>query len=281
MKIQGLGKIYILHYFAFNDRKAYLDSELKKQNIEDAVIFETSYKNKQLTKKQRSQYDSSNEAWDDRIKVIGRIIASANRPLKDNEIRVTLQHLSLLKKIAAKTKQEVYMIAEDDVLINNKFPERLNLLIKKLSRVEWDVCYIGKGGLLIAPGPSRNTDDITLYPAPSKSSIGASSYLVTPKSAKKILKIMKKFTLPIDSEYSYIQKKYDLKVFWAFPFLTKEGSIEGFYSSGNRKTSKTQKAKKMLKIAEKISPRLSDQLARIFVIILNIKNKILYGNKLS
>ncbi|MEM2956116.1 MAG: glycosyltransferase family 25 protein [Candidatus Pacearchaeota archaeon] len=275
MKIDGFGKIYIIHHAPLKERGDYLRKRIKELGIEDIVTFDVTYEKKPLTKREYSYYDFSEEAWKDRLTVIGKILKNTNHPLKENEIRVCLRHIKILKKIASKKDSNVYMIMEDDVLINNDFVNRLKELIKQLKNVKWDICYVGKGGMFIEPKATNGN----LYIPKNKSSNGASSYLLTPTSARKFLKYMKKFALAIDGEYGYIQKKYNFNVYWGVPFLTREGSVEGFYRSDVRKSSLTQKANLFLNKIRNINPKLANFFAYLFYYILKIKNKILYNHE--
>ena len=88
---------------------------------------------------------------------------------------------------------------------------------------------------------------------------------------------METFAMPIDIELSYIQKKYDFDIYWSIPYITKQGTIEGVYSSNIRKGSLTLKINHLLKKIEKRSPLIANFLAILLKETQILKNRIKSG----
>lgn len=155
---------------------------------------------------------------------------------------------------------------------NKSFKRTIN--IKKLEKKKWDICYTDKGGLFAEPQVKKDEDGVGFYKPENRGSNTSGSYLLTPGSAKKIARLMKKFTLAIDAELGYIQKKYKLDVYWSVPFITRQGSIEGIYSSNQRQGSLTEKVNKILRKVEKVSPGLSGHMGKAFKKAQELRKKL-------
>ncbi len=258
MDVKGLDKIYIIHYAPLEERREYLERRLKELGIEKYSEWIVSEKDEDITSGHMNLVDSSERAINERIKVLG----SKLPPIGKIDVIMMIQHLLILRKIAKTKGKKVSVIFEDDVLLSDDFPNRLDFAIKKLNDVEWDVCYTDKGSLFVDPKVKNNYNEkIVLYEPPNRGANTTGSYLITAKSAKKLLKIMKKISIGPDMELSYIQKKNKLKVFWTVPFLTYQGSIEEIYQSNVRKGSLTGVLLRIIRKIEKVSPKMAKQFA--------------------
>jgi GR25 family glycosyltransferase involved in LPS biosynthesis len=255
MEIKNLNKIYVIHYEPLKERKLYLVKKMKELGLEKYTEWIISKKDEDVVKKDWGLYDSSKKALEEHEKIIGSKLPK----IEKIDIIMTIQHLKIFKKIAEENKGGVSVIFEDDVLLSNNFPERLNETIQKLSKMNWDICYTDKGGLFIEPNIKKDPfGEITLYKPPERKSNTTGSYIINNKSLKKILKMMKNIAVGPDLEMSYIQKKNKLEVYWAIPFLTIQGSIEGIYQSNIRKGSITGILMKLARKINRISPKLGN-----------------------
>jgi len=256
MKIKGLNKIFIIHYAKLKDRKAYLDNKIKELDISDFIEWNIAPENEVLTKKDLAFYDKSDVAWNERIKTLGSNAMKLKRELNKSVIAVTLQHMRTIFKIA-KMKKGIYMIIEDDAVLNDDFKKNLEKIISKLNNKKWDICYTDKGGLFSKPKVDLDKDGIGFYKPEDRNSNTTGSYLLTTECAKKFYKYMKKFVFAIDIEIAYVQRRFNFDVLWSIPFLTKQGSIEGIYLSNIRGKTMKAKANQIISSVNKFSPTLS------------------------
>lgn len=274
MKIEGLDKIYIIHYVKLKERRLYLEKRLKELNLGHYALWIVSPENEKFTEKDLYLHDKNKNAIKEREKLLNVKLPSVGKI----DIIMMHQHIKILKQIANRKGNKISMVCEDDVLLSEDFPKRLKESIQKLKKITWDICYTDKGSLFIEPEVERSKKDlVALYEPPDKKSNTTGSYLISSNSARKILKLIKKVAICPDGEMNYIQKKYSLKVFWTIPFLTHQGSIEYVYQSNVRKGSITGILLKFTRKIERISPSL----ARIFLNIADkLRNKVYGSNAL-
>ncbi|MBU3913352.1 MAG: glycosyltransferase family 25 protein [Nanoarchaeota archaeon] len=256
MRIKYLDKIYILHYAPLKERKVYLERRLNELGLESYSEWITSEKDEKFEKKELSFYDPSEKALKERRRVLGHNWAKIGRL----DIIMNLQHLNLLKRIATKNSNKVSMVCEDDILLEKDFPEKLSLTIKKLSKIKWDICYTDKGALFVEP--KKVEEELFLYFPKDRRSNTTGSYLITGRSAKKFVRLRKNFSISPDNEMSFIQKKYKMRVCWALPFLTHQGSIEKVYVSNVRTGTLTGDFLRIIKKIDRVSPMLARYVAK-------------------
>lgn len=274
MEIKGLDKIYIIHYPKLTERRDYLEGRLKELGIEKYGKWVISTDDG-FNKKESSLYDESEKALKEREEVLGSKLPRVGKL----DIIMVLHHLRILKEISKKKDGKVSMVVEDDVLLSNDFPERLGEAIRRLNEVEWEICYADKGALFIDPPVKKNNEDkVYLYVPLDKRSNTTGAYLITPRGSQKILKLMRRFSISIDNELSYIQKKYNLKVYWTVPFLTRQGSIEYVYASNVRTGSLTGVFMKNIRRVEKIDPKLANKL---LILSNNLRDKAAESKSLT
>ncbi|MFH1802093.1 MAG: glycosyltransferase family 25 protein [archaeon] len=258
MDIKNLGKIYIIHYDKLKERRAYLENRLNELGLGKYAEWVLSTDDG-FTKKELSLHNGSEGALIERSRVLKEKMPSVGKI----DVIMVLHHIRIFKKIAKDKDNKVSMVLEDDVILSDDFPGKLEETVEKLGRISWDICYSDKGSFLIEPKVKRDKKGkITLYKHPEKRSNTTGSYLVTPRSAEKIAKLLEGFAVAMDVEMSYIQKKNDLRVFWTIPFLTKQGSIECTYKSNVRQGSLMGLVLKFLKKVDRVSPLASRILAR-------------------
>ncbi len=259
MEIKGLEKIYIIHYVKLVERRAYLERRLRELGLEDYAEWVISTKDGSFPKKELAMQDSSEQAMAERKKYLGEKIP----PIGRIDMIMMLQHIQVLRKIASNKKENVSMVFEDDVLLDDDFPDKLRESVDKLRNIEWDICYTDKGSLLVEPNVRKEKNSLlTLYESRDKRANTTGSFLIKSAGAKLLLKLMKKITLGPDMELTYVQKKNNLNVYWTVPFLTHQGSIEEVYQSNVRRGSIAGRVIKITKKIEKFSPALAMLISR-------------------
>ena len=136
---------------------------------------------------------------------------SANRSYLNNaEISCYLKHLKALEIISKSDSSG--LIIEDDIEIPNYSLNRYaNEVEKDLLKNDGDILFIG----------SSSNNDITFdYPDEIvhekwMRSRCAHCYLITNKTANKILDYMSNIIAPLDWQLNYAIEKFDLKCFWS------------------------------------------------------------------
>lgn len=268
MKIKGLNKIYIIHYVKLKERRDYLERRLKELGLEDYVQWVVSTKDGSFPKKDLKLWESNEKTIQERKRYLGEKLP----PIGRIDMIMMLQHIQVLRKIARSRKETISIVFEDDVLLDDDFPEILSRTIEKLSRIEWDICYSDRGSLLVEPKIKNRNDKVILYKVPDKRANTTGSFLIKRDGAKLLLKLMKKIAIGPDMELTYVQRKNNLKVYWTIPFLTHQGSIEEIYQSNVRTGSLAGRVIKITKKVEKFSPELAKLIARLANSSMNLAN---------
>ncbi|MFC1685674.1 glycosyltransferase family 25 protein [Nanoarchaeota archaeon] len=270
MKIEGLGRIYIIHYVKLKERRDYLEKRLNELGLGKYAHWILMTKNGRFTKKELAIHDPSKKALKEREKILEMVLPK----IGEIDKIMMLQHIQIMKMIAQRKNDKISMVLEDDALLSDDFPLKLSHAIKKLREIKWDICYSDQGSALVEPKVQRKKGErVSLYNPPNKMANTTGSYLITPKSAKKFLKLMKKITIGPDLELSYTQKKYGLKVYWTVPFLTHQGSIEMIYDSNVRKSSLFSVGLKFIKKIERISPFCANGMRHLLKRIMDLLYK--------
>lgn len=273
MIINGLGKIYIIHYVKLSERRAYLEKRLKELGLEKYSKWIVSEKDGSFDKKQWKLHDDSEKGLQDRKRVLQRDFP----PIGKIDTIMMLQHMQILGKIAKQKGSKISIVLEDDAILDDDFPANLEAAVKKLNSVKWDICYSDKGSALVEPKTSKKEGErVALYEPADRGANTTGSYMIKPESAKKLLSLMKKIVLGPDLELSYVQKKNNLKVYWTVPFLTHQGSIESVYQSNVRKGTLFEIFVMIIKRADRISPSLGRFAARVADRFM----KVLYKSKI-
>ncbi|MDD4049998.1 MAG: glycosyltransferase family 25 protein [Candidatus ainarchaeum sp.] len=216
--------IYILNYKPLIERRKYLQKEFKKikLNVRFIIQEENEYKNKPILKR----YLPDKEIWDYKFKTINK--KNKFHKLSDASINLNLNHYKIWN-IINKLNHTHALIIEDDAIIEPNFKQNLNKLISQLEKVNWDVCFID----LLCDNRYRLFKKKGLI-ANKKGSWGLGGYIIHKNKINLFLKEIYNFTLPMDEEFKFICKKYNLKVYWQNPPLIHQGSIYGPYKTTNQ-----------------------------------------------
>ena len=129
--------------------------------------------------------------------------------------------------------KEYGLILEDDVINLKPIKKNLNSVIKKFSKTDWDIVFLGRGSGKDFIKSKTKKDFFNLkYLKPSHpASNCAEAYVIKKESAGLLYEAMKKFTLPYDWEMAYKMYELDFKVRWFYPPIFKQGSQDKTYKS--------------------------------------------------
>lgn len=227
---------FVIHYTPLADRRAHLERQLATHRIPGAEwITEKDIAHYDLA----AVYDSSAERFQRRMKTpFGALKYGEYRPLKRNEIEVTVQHIEAYRRILARRIPHA-VILEDDVVLEGGFLSRLGRYARQLPD-DYDVLYFGEGrGFLHV---ERSVRDRLLgvlrrrnvFRRENYQSRYADSYLISQGAVARIVPELSTFQFPIDWEMNYLQTILRMKVYWAEPTLSHQGSATGKFKSGLR-----------------------------------------------
>ena len=184
--------IYVINLDQNKDRWGSITTEAKKQNI-NLKRF-PAYFGKNLDEK----------------KLIKDGILFKNHMLLKGQLGCAYSHYKLIKdKIEG--KKQIILVLEDDIVIQKNFKNRLSEILSDLPE-KWDLIFLGgcnvKGklykGKYIIPTHFNYSYNLCAH-----------AYIINPKSVKKVLKTLKPFYRPIDSQWRDHFK--DLNVYYVFP----------------------------------------------------------------
>lgn len=161
------------------------------------------------------------------------------KPLTNGEISLFLNHIECLRKIRKEYNSGLFFIFESDVILCKNFKNYLNKICEEISCIDdWDVINVGEG--------TRNYLKSFNYPKslPIKNNIFTFHNEDIHSCTEGILwnydsicKFLSYFELiedidsPFDTKmdvYSYLG---EFKIYWAYPTLVNQGSINGLYNS--------------------------------------------------
>ena len=227
---------FVIHYTPLADRREHLERQLARHGISDAEwITEKDITHYDLA----AVYDASAERFQRRMKTsFGGLKYGEYRPLKRSEIEVTVQHIEAYRRILTRRIPHA-VILEDDVVLVRGFLRRLGLYVRQLPD-DYDVLYFGEGrGFHHAERTFREKvlgvlHRRNVFRRENYQSRFADSYLISQRAIARIVPEMTTFQFPIDWEMNYVQTILKMKVYWAEPTLSHQGSATGKFKSGLR-----------------------------------------------
>lgn len=222
-------EIHIIHYEKLRERKNYLSKRIFELGLGDKTHWLIQRNDDDYLDKIKKYYNFDREKWVKKIivsfgKVTPRVLP---RKLSRGEICLAINHLLLYKKLR-KRKDKIFVIMEDDVILESDFQRKLEFCVKKLPK-NWDICYVDFGRNCV----KKNIEEKSLkfFIAPPRKNRGTGSYLINGKSAGKLFKLLNNFNLSIDQELLYLATKNKIKSFWLNSYLTYQGNVYGYYTT--------------------------------------------------
>lgn len=226
--------ILICHYKPLEDRREYLESELKKFN----VIWFDNYNRNSLLESDMKLYEYDPKKFIEYTRIWGD--TTEPRLCTLGEIANGITHIKMYEYII-ENNLDYALILEDDCIILNNFEKELEEIIKELPS-DFDTCFIGdafgwtvenyKFGFFGSFNKNVIVPNKKVYPM--KSGKTADAYLISKNGAKKMLKYLKPFCLPIDYMHNYIFMKESINNYWSKTPLTHAGSQDIYESSMGR-----------------------------------------------
>jgi len=206
---------YIVHGI-----KGYDDREERLKNIFNnqlfvPVEFVTEFHNDEENKKLIRNY------FDDTV----------NNYLSKGAIYCTLVHILIYEKIVAE-KHAMALVFENDVcFIGNNFIDKIQKVAKEAASLEPGFMISLENATLEFPSIYKVKKNKYLYPAKKGRCAGA--YLIDYTAAQIMLNDLKnkKCTTVIDWWHNEMVERNVLKMYWAHPPLTEQGSFNGALSS--------------------------------------------------
>jgi len=156
-------------------------------------------------------------------------------------IAIALSHFDIYRKIAEIKENQYALILEDDVILDEKFTEKLNVYLAELP-TDFDMLFIGNGAYLHIPNekivPNKYIYEKCHDPT-DWGGLGATrcldSYIVSKKGAIILCEYIQnlKYVIndPIDFWLNIVIKEKNMKVFWAEPTIVSQGTQCGIFES--------------------------------------------------
>lgn len=213
-------RYYIIHNLAEN-RKNHMDESLKKSKINVEDVKWVLHPNKdEIDDRFILQHVSPGISYTCGIPV------EAQKTLRKGLVSCTYKHYLALKDIV-ENNYEYAVIMEDNMLLGENVPDRLNLYIKQLNEMypDWDIIF--DNGWHPEPykyNEGEIKDNIYVYPKSNEitqhchgGTKCACFYLLRLKCAKKLYENYLPFNNAPDWWLNDLFRKLDIKSFWAEP----------------------------------------------------------------
>ena len=226
-------KVYIIHYKELKDRRKYLEEQMDKYHLNSIFIDEY---DRDTINMNEIDVKYNENLWNKRMKGLYTEPIEKSRELKLSEICNSFSHLKALK-IISESNDEYSIILEDDVIIPNKFDEKIDEIISKTPS-DFEFIFFGNSFSLEILDNANLSKSIKINDRIYKKEPGKTrcvdAYIVKKESAKKILNEIKEIVLPFDLELNYFFKNMNTIVYWYHPGIIFQGSQMGIYKSSIR-----------------------------------------------
>jgi GR25 family glycosyltransferase involved in LPS biosynthesis len=215
--------IYVNHHPPLIERKQYLESRL---NTAPDVTWVTEPTGDQITEQMEAEwYSASPDEWNRKCLWYDPPF----RRLRKSDISCSLGHILAWQDFINSGYYVGLFLEDDAIMVNsNDFYQQLTNCCDDLPQ-DLDVLFIG-GGFNHTIAPTKKVaGNFVLKNHPSTNTV--CSYLLTQNAAIKMANHIHPFTLPIDFEANYWFAELKFNVYHYLPYLIKEGTASGAYSS--------------------------------------------------
>lgn len=225
--------VYTIHYTKLVERKNNILNAFKnkKANLQFIEEYDAEHINKNNIK---LFYKPDETTFNEKVKLWPT--SSGFRYLSYGETSVAIKQILAIKKIS-ESDFDYGLIIEDDVIpINNNVIEKINEHVKNLPE-NWDSFFIGTGcGDSFIKSKLQEAKKINdfIFKPKHPSTNCAEAYLIKKQAAQKVYKSILPFQLAFDWELAYQFYKLNMNVYWLYPPLFYQGSINGEYKSSLR-----------------------------------------------
>lgn len=190
---------YVISLESRNDRRKYIEIELKKHDIQFNFFNAT---NGEALKKEDIQYFTKR--------------SKAN--LSSGSIGCAISHMSVWERILNDDSSNLYLIFEDDIVLSNDFSTKLINLLAELP-INFDLIYLG--------GFNNRARDIQYFVNNNmfrsyNPRRGMYGYIINSKSAKKLIDFVKPIDLlsgGIDTIVGKLTRNNKLEVYQLYPSI--------------------------------------------------------------
>jgi glycosyl transferase family 25 len=167
------------------------------------------------------------------------ITSKSKQNLSYGSVGCAISHIKLWEYISKQSRDDIFVIFEDDIILPVDFKPNLYELTKKLPS-DYDIIFLGSNS-------TRGRDlsyfiDKKIFKSfnPRR---GLYAYLIYPNSAKKLVKLIKPFDLlygGLDTKIGTLTRKGLLNVYHFFPSIVKvdTGITSNIYNFSLRKSKK-------------------------------------------
>jgi len=209
MESQTLTNIFVLNVKKFEQRRAFMESQLAAVNMQADFIFDW-------------------DVEDLRPEIISRYFSDDNQ-LSAAQKSCALKHVAALKKTVA--CQGLALILEDDAVFSKTFKLGLQHALEQNGQFSGDkVIYIGSGGNFFTPKSQRKAGQYLYLATRGRF---ADSYIIDATTAQKRLNWIEthKISMPIDNQFEAIDKQLGIKILWLEEPVVEQGSKNGLFES--------------------------------------------------
>jgi GR25 family glycosyltransferase involved in LPS biosynthesis len=224
-------KTYICHYPKLRERIDYLIPTLNKNGLEKIEIINGIDRN-EVDKSDLLKFSNDINLVKDRLKYTNcppnyDILRESERVIVAN----FLTHLEIWKKISM-SNENYCLVLEDDAIICDNFILNWNKLLSSIPK-DLEIAYLHEGcGFTVQNKLFIETNENQIwYECFLKESRTCCSYIISKDFCNKILQDLYPIVLGVDHELNYIQKKLNANVYWTYPALFREGSVDVYKSS--------------------------------------------------
>ena len=212
---------YVIHYTPLKERKQFLLNEFNKHSL--IYHFIEDYDRENLSDEDLKIFDTNKVKLSMCSNIIKHI--DAYRNIINNEYKYSL-------------------ILEDDVILDNKFVDKLNKSLKQLPD-DYDMLFIGNGCNLHIPLIKRRPDKFIYKKCREPTNWGGNggtrctdSYLVSKKGAKKLMSYISKLkegaiNMPSDWWLNQVIRDLKLEIYWMEPTIVTQGTQTGKYKTSH------------------------------------------------
>ena len=195
-------KIYIIHYKPLTERKEYLETYFKNNNIKN-YEFRSLYQRENLTEDIKRKYFKLDN-------------------LNNAQICITIEHIETYREIdnISNNDNDWYLILEDDAIFNNNFLENINIY---LNNIPEDAEYLDINDYM-----KINSQNLWEKVQTTRTNC---SYLIKCSLCEKLLQTIIPFEKAIDHELNKQFLIHNVNSYWSNIPLISHGSISYYNSS--------------------------------------------------
>jgi glycosyl transferase, family 25 len=210
---QTLDNIFVVHGISgYETRETYLRELFKKNEIGYQFVTES----------HDSEVNDTNikKYFTDNIKSV----------LRKGALYCTLVHI-LIYELFLKSDHKYAIIFENDVCFLGSFPDEIQPIIEEANLLDESFIISLENSTLQFPSWRKTRKGKYIYEA--KTSRCAGAYMMDKKAASRILEYAKqnKCNQVIDWWHNHLVEKKVIKMYWAHPPLTEQGSFNGKLTS--------------------------------------------------